>query len=55
MYVAVLAEFFIRMIEELFVHRRNNSGRSAGLVYGYLFVWAGMLAVFTCMAEFASM
>ncbi|KAL8787245.1 MAG: hypothetical protein Q9195_007855 [Heterodermia aff. obscurata] len=29
-------------------------GGSAGLIYGYLFVWAGTIAVFTTMAELAS-
>ncbi len=31
------------------------SGGSAGLVFGYLFVWIGTTAVFTTMAEMASM
>ncbi|KAI4221115.1 MAG: hypothetical protein LQ349_007924 [Xanthoria aureola] len=31
------------------------SGGSAGLVFGYLFVWIGTIAVFTTMAEMASM
>ncbi|KAL8709200.1 MAG: hypothetical protein Q9220_006080 [cf. Caloplaca sp. 1 TL-2023] len=31
------------------------SGGSAGLIYGYLFVWLGTIAVFTTMAELASM
>ena len=32
-----------------------TNGGSAGLVYGYLFVWIGTVAVFTTMAELASM
>ena len=32
-----------------------TNGGSAGLVYGYLLVWAGTVAVFTTMAELASM
>ena len=32
-----------------------TNGGSAGLVYGYLFVWIGTIAVFTTMAELASM
>ena len=32
-----------------------DSGGSAGLVYGYLFVWLGTMCVFTTMAELASM
>ena len=32
-----------------------TNGGSAGLVYGYLFVWIGTIAVFTTMAEMASM
>lgn len=31
------------------------SGGSAGLVLDYLFVWIGTIAVFTTMAEMASM
>ncbi|KAG8530175.1 uncharacterized protein KY384_005658 [Bacidia gigantensis] len=31
-----------------------TNGGSAGLVYGYLFVWLGVLCVFTTMAEMAS-
>ncbi|KAI4086659.1 MAG: hypothetical protein LQ344_007363 [Seirophora lacunosa] len=34
---------------------RHLSGGSAGLVYGYLFVWLGTIAVFTTLAELASM
>ena len=32
-----------------------TNGGSAGLVYGYLLVWVGTIAVFTTMAELASM
>lgn len=32
-----------------------TNGGSAGLVYGYLLVWIGTIAVFTTMAELASM
>ncbi|KAI4087694.1 MAG: hypothetical protein LQ339_008836 [Xanthoria mediterranea] len=32
-----------------------TNGGSAGLVFGYLFVWIGTIAVFTTMAEMASM
>ena len=32
-----------------------TNGGSAGLVYGFLFVWIGTIAVFTTMAELASM
>ena len=32
-----------------------TNGGSAGLVYGYIFVWIGTIAVFTSMAELASM
>ncbi|KAL8868546.1 MAG: hypothetical protein Q9174_004919, partial [Haloplaca sp. 1 TL-2023] len=38
----------------LFVTGLNNGG-SAGLIFGYLFVWIGTLSVFTTMAEMASM
>ncbi|KAL8831383.1 MAG: hypothetical protein Q9170_005318 [Blastenia crenularia] len=38
----------------LFINGLNNGG-SAGLIYGYLFVWLGTIAVFTTMAELASM
>lgn len=31
------------------------SGGPAGLVYGFLFVWAGTLATFISLAELASM
>ena len=32
-----------------------TNGGSAGLVYGYLLVWIGTIAIFTTMAELASM
>ncbi|KAL8835926.1 MAG: hypothetical protein Q9176_006610 [Flavoplaca citrina] len=32
-----------------------TNGGSAGLIFGYLFVWIGTIAVFTTMAEMASM
>ncbi|KAL8947412.1 MAG: hypothetical protein Q9222_006301 [Ikaeria aurantiellina] len=32
-----------------------TNGGSAGLVYGYLFVWIGTISLFTTMAEMASM
>ena len=32
-----------------------RSGGSAGLIYGYLFVWIGTLSLFSTMAELASM
>ncbi|KAL8906010.1 MAG: hypothetical protein Q9207_002295 [Kuettlingeria erythrocarpa] len=38
----------------LFINGLTNGG-SAGLIYGYLFVWVGTIAVFTTMAELASM
>ena len=37
------------------LRRQSRSGGSAGLIYGYLFVWLGIMAVFTTMAELASM
>ena len=33
----------------------TNSGGPAGLIYGYLLVWMGSLAVFTSLSELASM
>ncbi|KAL9013793.1 MAG: hypothetical protein Q9173_001537 [Seirophora scorigena] len=41
-------------VRDLFVNGLNNGG-SAGLVYGLLFVWLGTIAVFTTLAELASM
>ena len=38
----------------LFTNGLTNGG-SAGLIYGYLFVWVGTIAIFTTMAELASM
>ena len=32
-----------------------NSGGPAGLVYGFLFVWVGTLAVFVTLSEATSM
>lgn len=33
----------------------RDSGGSAGLIYGYLAIWAGTLATFISIAELASM
>ena len=33
----------------------HNSGGTAGIIYAFIFVWAGMLCVFTTIGEMTSM